>query len=504
MRPAYYREQWTLIKPAPTPEQLRSLAQRVASIFIDRYFYSDEYNAEYIELLCEMATCFEDPSLNQIAARTLFGTIVERLCDDFEELQTETYNRLICQVASSLRALPGGARLDTQLNAFHMHAEEQLYQRIESMRLSPDAPLPADMRPRRVLVLSRVTIGADVAVTSVICQRLQQQYPEAEVVVLGNAKLRQIIAPESGIRVRELHYSRHGGLVERFSVWLDLVEVVNEELDGLSAQQYLVLDPDSRLTQLGVLPLVGEHQYRFFNSRGKPAYPAKGSISSLTNYWLDRVLGQGGFCHPAVWLSPALLDTAHRFIQRMSRLGNDAARHVITLNLGVGGNMRKRVAGSFEADLILSLLREPDTVVLLDMGFGEEETSRSRHILEAASAAGFASARLPYRELVQWQASEDVRLFGIECDVGEIASLIARSDEFIGYDSACQHIGAALGVRTYTVFAGTNNARFIRRWHASGPNVSEIVYVDTLSREHEVDAAELIERLRDLRKDPAR
>ena len=71
---------------------------------------------------------------------------------------------------------------------------------------------------------------------------------------------------------------------------------------------------------------------------------------------------------------------------------------------------------------------------------------------------------------------------------------------FIGYDSACQHIGAALNVRTFTVFAGTNNARFIRRWHACGPNTSEILYVDTLSREHQIDTLELIERLQDLRR----
>ncbi|MCB1649434.1 MAG: hypothetical protein H7A05_03610 [Pseudomonadales bacterium] len=498
MRPAYYRQQWALIKESPDPAQLQSLAQRIAAVFIDRYLYSDEYNADYIELICEMATCCKDPSLNQIAARILFGTIVERLCDDFEELQTETYNRLICQVASYLRRLPEGGRLDAQLNAFHLHNEEQLYQRIESMRLSPDSPLPPGLNPRRVLVLSRVTIGADVAVTSVICQRVQQRFPGADVVVLGNAKLRQIMAPESGIRVRELHYARHGGLVERFSVWLDLVAVVNEELDGLSAQEYLVLDPDSRLTQLGVLPLVAEQQYRFFNSRGKPDYPVKGSISALSNHWLDAVLGAAGFCYPGVWLAPQVLRHAQRFLQPQGRAGK---RHVITLNLGVGGNMRKRVPGGFELDLVLSLLRETDTLVLLDMGFGEEETRRSHHILEAARAAGYNTTMLPYRAL---EASAtglgEVRLFGIECDVGEIAALIACSDEFIGYDSACQHIGAALGVRTYTVFAGTSNARFIRRWHASGPNVSEIVYVDTLSREHEVNAEELIARLYDLRK----
>jgi len=49
------------------------------------------------------------------------------------------------------------------------------------------------------------------------------------------------------------------------------------------------------------------------------------------------------------------------------------------------------------------------------------------------------------------------------------------------------------------VFAGSNNARFIRRWHATGPNSSEILYVDTLSREYQIDVRELLERLHDLR-----
>jgi len=496
MRPAYYQEQWDILKAqrSPHPEQLKSLAQRIAATFVDRYFYSDEYNERYIHLICQMATYFEDPNLNQIGARTLFGVIVERLCDDFEDLQTETYNRLICQVAGFLRTLPGGARLDAQLNVFHLQTEEQLYQRIESIRLSPDMPLPDGLHPKKILILSRVTIGADVAVTSVICQRLACAYPGAEIVVLGNAKLRQIMAPYSGLRIRELHYARHGGLVERFSVWLDLVANVQEELWGLGEGEYLVFDPDSRLTQLGVLPLVPDRWYRFFNSRGKPGYPVKGSISTLANVWLDAVLGQGEFSYPQVWIAQQQIEASTRFVRAQSQGG---ARRVITLNLGVGGNMRKRVEGEFEAELVLRLLQEPDTTVLLDMGFGEEETQRSRQLLERAAAAGFTTQALCFADLPA--ADPQARLLGIECDVGEIAALIARSDEFIGYDSACQHIGAALGVRTCTVFAGTSNARFIRRWHASGPNTSEILYVDTLSREHQIIVEELLQRLQDLR-----
>jgi ADP-heptose:LPS heptosyltransferase len=495
MRPAYYREQWEALKSDPQAETIRCLSQRIASTFIDRYFYSDEYNEDYIDLICEMATYFDDPAMNQLAATALFAVIVERLCDDFEELQTETYNRLLCQVATYLRRLPQGALLDSQLKAFHLYGMDQLYQRVESIRLSPDQMLATDLQPRKVLILSRVTIGADVAVTSVICQRVADAFPAAEIVVVGNAKLRQIMAPTSGVRIRELSYARHGGLIERFSVWLDLLAEVSAEISGLQDKEYLVLDPDSRLTQLGVLPLVAERNYRFFNSRGKQAYPIKGSISELTNLWLDNILGHSAFQYPRVWLNEVDLEVASALVQG---LGGEGKRYIITVNLGVGGNGRKRVAGDFEQAMVLSLLREPDTVVLLDMGFGEEETARSRQILAAAAAQGISVQHLAFANVDQIHVH--TRLLGVECSVGEIAALIAHSHEFIGYDSACQHIGAALGVMTYTVFAGTNNPRFIRRWHACGPNISEILYVDTLSREPELDTAELLQRLWDLRR----
>ena len=107
--------------------------------------------------------------------------------------------------------------------------------------------------------------------------------------------------------------------------------------------------------------------------------------------------------------------------------------------------------------------------------------------------------RTDFSQLEKIDAS--ARLVGIECSIGEIGSLICHSDEFIGYDSACQHIAAALGVRACTVFAGSNNVRFIRRWRACGPNVSEIVFVDTLSKERKIDTEEVVTRVLDFRSD---
>ena len=339
-----------------------------------------------------------------------------------------------------------------------------------------------------------MTIGADVAITSVICQRLCTQFKDVQIVVFGDAKLKQIFAANPRIRIRELAYSRRGGLVERFLVWLDLLALVNDELGALPAEKYLLFDPDSRLTQLGVLPLVADARYCFFNSRGKSGYPSMATISQLCNIWLDKILGPMALTHPRVWLDPSTIQTAGKMLERIDP---DSKCYFITLNLGVGGNLRKRVNEAFEAALVLSLLIEPNVVVLLDMGFGEEERRRSEKIIAVIEAAGHKAQITRFG--TDSELHGDTRLLGVESNVGEIASLIAHSKEFIGYDSACQHIAAALGIKTFTVFAGTNNARFICRWHASGPNTSEIVYVDTLSKEYRVDIAELIGRLNDLR-----
>jgi ADP-heptose:LPS heptosyltransferase len=429
-----------------------------------------------------------------LAARALFGIVIERLCDDFEELQTETYNRLICQVVEFLRKLPNGSKLNKELDNFQLKTESHLYQRIESIRLSPDEKLPANLILRKILVLSRVTIGADVAITSVVCQRVAKAYPDATITIVGNAKLKQVFSDDSNIKIHELHYSRRGGLLERFLVWLDLLNEIRAELEGLSTTEYLVLDPDSRLTQLGVLPLVPDSNYRFFNSRGKQDYPVKASISQLTNLWMDKLLGHDQFCFPKVWPTNSSLAVAKSLRDNLIATKNQT---LITLNFGVGGNARKKVPGDFETDLVLTLLSDPKVRVILDLGFGDEEKLRSEAILNEAQQKGFKTQEIAFGDLEL--VATDSHLIGVNCSVAEIASLIFVSDEFIGYDSACQHIAAAEGIKTITVFAGTNNVRFIRRWHACGPKTSEIVYVDTLSKDHIVDNKDIIARITDLR-----
>ena len=80
------------------------------------------------------------------------------------------------------------------------------------------------------------------------------------------------------------------------------------------------------------------------------------------------------------------------------------------------------------------------------------------------------------------KSDPDAKVYGIDAGIDQAAALIGQSDEFIGYDSACQHIAAAQEVPTFTVFAGSNNTRFVRRWCPFGLGRREIIHVDTLTQ----------------------
>ncbi len=490
MEPQVYRQRWHKLRESKTDaEALGHLSRQIAFSFIDRYFQKGLYEAAYIDLLCEMGTFYSKPELDNVVAAALFGIVVEKLCDDFEELPVELYSRVMCQIISFCRTVPAGRILDQELAGFGIASPEQLYQRALTTHTKP---YRYDVRknPSRILLLSRVTIGADVAILSVMIQRLRKLFPQTDIVVLGNGKLAGLFEGDPSIRLRAITYARRGGLFERFAGWHAALEILRDEMPQEGESSVLVIDPDSRISQLGVLPLLHGENYLFFNTRNHAEATRGRCMAELTNDWMDSVFGAAPFCHPTVWTAPAALETAQ---MRIDLLRASGAKRVIAVNFGVGQNPRKRVSLEFEKRLVRALAAVPETVVLLDRGFGPDETERAWQVMTDMrhcglpclethfSAANFPS--IPHGVLV------------VECGISEVAALIAHSDEYIGYDSACQHVAAAVKTPTLTIFAGSNNMNFVRRWSACGDTECRIVHVNTLSDPQHVDIDEIIMRI---------
>ncbi len=142
-----------------------------------------------------------------------------------------------------------------------------------------------------------------------------------------------------------------------------------------------------------------------------------------------------------VWLETKLLNQTKKITNSLLQSGS---KKITAVNFGVGGNPRKRLGLTFEKKLICELLKHPNSVVILDKGFGAEELMNSQEIIKEATNKGYAVQHVELNRGITDNFSHG--LLTVEGNIGEIAAMIGGSDEFIGYDSACQHIAAAIGV----------------------------------------------------------
>jgi len=338
-----------------------------------------------------------DRAIAEDEGRALFSIVVERLGDLFEPRLCDTYANLFSEVI---------ARVCPELI-------------VRTRRVIGRAGLwPVT---DRVYVLSRVTLGADVAVTSVLLDAAKRRYPSAKIVFVGPRKNYELFEADPRIVHRDVPYARGGSLRDRLqasaALWFD---------DGL------VLDPDSRLTQLGLIRVCPDDRYRFFESR---SFGGDGNerLPELAARWAEDPDAR-----PYVAPRPA-----------------DGPAD-ITVSLGVGENPAKRLDDEFERQL-LKMLAATGATILVDKG----GTAAERERVERASTPGMRThdgAFAPF------------------------AAEISRSKLFVGYDSAAGHVASACGIPLISIAKGFVSERMAARWRplgtvidGNGPNVLDRV-----------------------------
>jgi ADP-heptose:LPS heptosyltransferase len=337
--------------------------------------------------------------LEEPCAQALFGILVEGLGDRFEPALCDIYARLFSQ------AIPG--------------ADVVRYQRVRQ-------PRRVAKEPARVIVLSRVTLGADVAVTSVLIAAAKQRFPDAEIVFAGPRKNFEMFAADPRLTHAPVEY-RRGSLSQRLAVW--------DELKALAAPpDTLVLDPDSRLTQLGLLPVCDEDRYHLFESR-RYGRDSDFNLPTLAAQWSQETMG---------------VPNAAPYVAPVGQASGLSTAPYIAVSLGVGENPAKRLPDPFESELLALLSARAPLVI--DKGAGGEEAAR----VERAAALSGAQATF-------WEGS-----------FAGFAQIIAGSSLYVGYDSAGQHVAAACGVPLISVFAGFPSLRMFHRWRPSGPRATVI------------------------------
>ncbi len=336
-----------------------------------------------------------------------FRDVVEPLSDLFEPRLCDVYAELMAELIGRL--------LPDDLHAPHLTAR---YRRVRIPRRFQGDPALID----HVFVLSRVTLGADVAITSVLLDAAKQLFPNAAIHFVGPTKNWELFAADPRLSHVPANYVRAATIGGRLKVWPELRE-------ALSRPNSIVIDPDSRLTQLGLLPVCREDEYYFFESRSY-ATETDEPLSNLAAHWAHATFGISD--------ANAYIATDHA-----------TPEFATTVSFGVGDNPDKRLPARIEAE-ILKLLPRP---ILVDRGAGGEEAAR----VECAIKESGVEAQM-------WDGS-----------FAGFASHIAESGLYLGYDSAGGHVAAACGIPQISIFAGVPCDRFFHRWRPTDAQSARIV-----------------------------
>jgi len=429
---------------------------------------------EFESVLCTHADALadaadsDDEAVRGDGLGALFGGLVEPLNDGFTPAGRWLYHRLFGRI--TWRVCSRVPELAKRLATFGITSEADLIAHHARVRAGAD-PLPAQVA--RIIIPSRVTLGADVLLTTVLLQRLRARFPTAELVVLGDGKLSGLIGGMPGVRVRPLSYARRGPLRDRLASWLLLADAIAAEAPDL------VVAPDSRLDQLGILPVITAGRYRLWENVGPEGAPPQ-SLADQLDGWCAQLLGGGPACTPRLAFDTERSALASRFTAAFG------TAPICAVKLDHGGNPAKALPRDGELHLLRGL-RAKGWRVLLDRGFGEAELKNSDALVDAlgwrisdlddsGQGLGRDVAALARDEMA---AAEIIRFHG---SIGGWAAALSACRHALAYDSVGHHLSAALAVPVSIAFTGWSDPGFPIAWQPRGSGHVHLVAIPTAEK----------------------
>lgn len=449
---------WQLFLAGNTRFPPESLAAHITDSFIQQLDTDSQHDFSTIGILCEMALFKKDAKVRQAAVFSLYKKIIEPLCDDFTTSGTETCNLVLTSMLQFISTKAEGHNLANLLKDQHCSDLKHLLARRTSLTNNPPIDDATKKKVKKIIILSRVSVGADIAITSIMGQRLSKAFPHANILIIGPSHIPEIFYGLPQIQWGKFDYQRNGGIAERLNCGANLFALIKSECGVYDSGQVLLFDPDSRLSQLGLLPLYEVKYCYYFSSRNDtPRQNVR--ISQLTNSWLNYLLDEEENSPPNVSIRPSHLADIRSFWGQFL-----PKTKKIVINFGVGNDPQKRLSDPFEEQLLYTLLQQKDTLIILDSGLHPDEGKRAQVLMKKMKSRGIPTIAVSGKHLPSQIISFQHGLVCVQVGIGTLSALIDQADVFFGYDSCCQHIATARDTNNVICFAGAPNDRFFERW----------------------------------------
>jgi len=454
-----------------TEELVKHLATLAKEALVSYYEETKEAFIEAADAVGAIAL-LPEKNLSIYATKVLFGGIIMPLSDSFKLDGRLVYHKFYAHLLQVVRS--GFPELDNLLNEFAIpntpKGEQYLNTRVLEHAVNDRVFSGNKEAIRKVFVLTRGNVGGEIAITSILINKAINIFSNAEVILLAGKKTIEMFGGNPRIKINPVPYEPKGTVLVDMNNWLLTYNAIRQEVESANLKdgEYLIIDNDSRVTRLGMLPLIKdrsmEKEYHFF-LRTMMTTDEIANIRCLgedTSLWVDRVFGvssQGEKTYPTMYLRNPDTDYAKNIFE-ITGLKDE---FVVAINVGVSGAHEKRISDKFEQDLIIKLL-ESGSKVMLDKGFGEEEETRTSRIVEVVKASGFNTAEFEEAKEINNNSITKPDLITFKGGMGKFAALVGESSMYIGYDSQGQHVAAALNRPLIAIFAGYPVSYFPARW----------------------------------------
>jgi len=448
-----------------TNELLNMAVDQEGSIDID----------QLIKILCRIATD-SNSKIRDIGTKGLFPLLVERLSDAFNPKLGKIYNIAFSKVINFCRKHPEGKLIDEELSRFGINTEQDMVDRKER-NIKQNNIIKKDIR--KCIIFSRVTLGAEIAINSIVIQKLREIFPKAELILFSDTKMDCIFLGMQDVKICKYIYPQKGDIFERLNGWIDLLKLIKLNKGNLDYSELLIIDPDSRFTQLGLLPVLNnEKQYLFFDTK-ESLQSEVGRISDLINDKMRSFFGGKKFI-PSIQIKKLSIEYAKTVKCRLTRNHNK----LVAINLGVGGNDKKRISYNSELFIIEELLSVENVSILLFRGIGRYELKRTAALIEDLRKINRKATEISNNTIETIPNKKDAKFIAWKGCLSEYVALIAESDIHIGYDSSGQHIAAACSVQTIDIFVDETTPMTAEIWLPKGANDNSVKIIKAYEEDH--------------------
>ena len=405
------------------------------------------------------------------ASRVVLSQIVQPLVDRFCQDACDCLAVFMAEAVHAPRSPIGSA-----IAELGYPTPEHLFERYRMLeRGELEKQVDSDDVEKAVLI-SRADLKGDIAATGPILSCAMRAFENADIEIVGPRTNCLLIGPSYRLERSVVSFSHNGTLGNQLRAWVRLRAKVASAIQGYDSGRWLVVDPDSWMTQFGLLPVADDRYCRYFDSRSY-AEQSTATMAVLASEWGNQWFFWGGFdALPFIVLGYGP-ENGSFCLSRESR-GKLAG-----VSFSVDGHEEARLGADFE-DRLMELLRRRGYQTVFDTG---READDRTNALERIRAFGGSKSHL---KVASDASNNRAQLLTCGNTIPNFSGWAKLASVYIGYDSAISHAVGSVGVPSLHLSVGAPNSTYRFRWTPT--SYSEVV---TIPADNSSDGPAVLNRI---------